>query len=131
MRNDRSGLRALYAALRDGDAVGLLPDQVPPARSGEYAPFFGRDALTMTLAHRLIEKFEPCVVLCYAQRLPKAAGFRLGFERLPDVERAANLHESLVAMNGAIERIVSLDPAQYQWEYRRFRRPRTASERIY
>ena len=131
MANDLSGLRALYGGLRDGEAVGLLPDQVPPVRSGEYAPFFGRDALTMTLAHRLIEKFEPCVVLCYAERLANGRGFRLGFERLPDVESARDSQESLAAMNKAIERVAVRDPSQYQWEYRRFRRPRDASERIY
>jgi len=131
MPNDMSGLRALYVGLRDGEAVGLLPDQVPSARSGEYAPFFGRDALTMTLAHRLIEKFEPCVVLCYAERLSGGRGFRLGFERLANVESACDSEESLAAMNKAIERVVARDPSQYQWEYRRFRRPRSRSERIY
>ena len=128
---DTSGLRELYRALARGDAAALLPDQVPSRRSGEYAKFFGREALTMTLAHRLIEKFRPCVVLLYAKRLPQARGFEIGFERLLDVERARDTRESLGAMNGAIERVVARDPAQYQWEYRRFRRARLADEKIY
>jgi len=128
---DMHGLRELYRALARGEAAALLPDQVPSRRSGDYAKFFGREALTMTLAHRLIEKFRPCVVAVYAKRLPRARGFEIDFERLRDVEDARDATESLAAMNAAIERIVALDPAQYQWEYRRFRRARQPGERIY
>jgi KDO2-lipid IV(A) lauroyltransferase len=125
------GLRDLYRVLARGEVAALMPDQVPSRRSGEYAKFFGREALTMTLAHRLIEKFRPCVVLVYVKRLPEADGFEITFERLLDVERARDSIESLTAMNAAIERVIELDPAQYQWEYRRFRRPRNPSEKIY
>src|SRR6218665_3756206 len=44
-----AGVRQMLLALRRGEAVGLLPDQVPPAGQGHWAPFFGRDAYTMTL----------------------------------------------------------------------------------
>jgi len=125
------GLRELYRALARGEAAALLPDQVPSRQSGEYAEFFGREALTMTLAHRLIEKFRPDVVLVYARRLPEARGFEIAFERLLDVEQARDTRDSLAAMNAAVERIIARDPAQYQWEYRRFRRPKHPSEKIY
>ena len=48
-----AGVRSMIKALRQGQAVGLLPDQVPPEGMGLWAPFFGRDAYTMTLAARL------------------------------------------------------------------------------
>ena len=40
---DRQGLRALHRALRDGEIIGILPDQVPKAdgAAGTLAPLFG------------------------------------------------------------------------------------------
>jgi KDO2-lipid IV(A) lauroyltransferase len=43
-----SGVKQLIKALKKGEAVGLLPDQVPPRGMGVMAPFFGREAYTMT-----------------------------------------------------------------------------------
>ncbi|MDP1957633.1 MAG: lysophospholipid acyltransferase family protein, partial [Rhodocyclaceae bacterium] len=50
---DLSGVRKLLKALKNGEAVGILPDQAPGAGEGVWAPFFGRPAYTMTLAARL------------------------------------------------------------------------------
>ncbi len=49
-----AGVRQMIKALRRGQAVGLLPDQVPPQGQGVWSPFFGQPAYTMTLAARLI-----------------------------------------------------------------------------
>ena len=48
-----AGVRQMIKALRAGRAVGLLPDQVPPEGMGQWTPFFGKPAYTMTLAARL------------------------------------------------------------------------------
>ena len=48
-----AGVRQMIRALRKGGTIGLLPDQVPPEGMGVWAPFFGREAYTMTLAARL------------------------------------------------------------------------------
>jgi Kdo2-lipid IVA lauroyltransferase/acyltransferase len=125
------GIRNLYAALKSGGVVGLLPDQVPGTAAGEYAPFFGRPALTMTLAYRLVAKLRPSVMMAHARRLPHATGFSLGFEALPQLETCTSQGEFLARMNGAIERLVLTDKAQYQWEYKRFKGPKHAPEKIY
>jgi len=125
------GIRSLYAALKNGGVVALLPDQVPAATAGEYAPFFGRPALTMTLAHRLAAKLRPRLVLAHARRIPAAGGFSLGFEALPQLETRTNAIEYLATMNAAIERLVVTDPAQYQWEYKRFKGPKHSAEKVY
>src|SRR5690606_26148218 len=46
---DKQGVMMMLKALRAGEVVGILPDQVPPPESGDYAPFFTHPALTMTL----------------------------------------------------------------------------------
>ena len=125
------GVRKLYAALKGGGVVGLLPDQVPGTAAGEYAPFFGQPALTMTLGYRLVAKLRPCVMMAHARRLPHAGGFSLDFRTLPLLETCANQSEFLALMNGAIERVVLTDRAQYQWEYKRFKGPKHAPGRVY
>jgi KDO2-lipid IV(A) lauroyltransferase len=124
------GIRALYGALREGGVVALLPDQVPTA-AGAYAPFFGRPALTMVLVYRLIARAAPRVIMGHARRLPDAGGFCVGFEALPQLEKLADQHAALTEMNAAIERLVRTDRAQYQWEYKRFKRPRPGDQKIY
>ena len=37
-----AGVRQMIRALRRGETVGLLPDQVPPSGQGVWAPFFGQ-----------------------------------------------------------------------------------------
>ncbi len=117
---DRRGLRAVYQALSDGGVVALLPDQVPARSAGVYADFFGVPALTMTFAHRLIIRAHPVVLFGTAIRV--AGGFALRFVEPEDDIYAADPERSASAMNGAIERLVHEFPAQYQWEYKRFKR---------
>ena len=125
------GVRALYVALRQGRVAAILPDQVPSAGTGAYVPFFGRAALTMTLAQRLADRLQPRLILGHARRLPSGAGFSLGFEVLSEMESLKEPKLVLGAMNAAIERLVRTGPAQYQWEYKRFKKPPTPHERIY
>ncbi len=115
-----TGLRAVYRTLKAGGLAGILPDQVPAAVAGRYAPFFGRPALTMTLAHRLLLRTGAVPMLAGARR--GSGCFELSFTQLPEVAQPDEAR-ALAAMNAAIEALVRSAPAQYQWEYRRFRRP--------
>ena len=112
------GLRAVKQALADGDVVGLLPDQTPSPAAGVWAPFFGQEALTMTLAHRLMTE-KTRVILSTAQRVP--GGFEVRHVGIDDRIRDPDPVTSATALNAAIEAAVLRDPAQYQWEYNRFR----------
>jgi len=62
---DLSGVRKLLKALKSGEAVGMLPDQAPKEGEGEWVPFFGRPAYTMTLAARLAQT-GATVIFAYA-----------------------------------------------------------------
>lgn len=117
---DAGGLRSFYRALAAGQVAALLPDQVPERQAGVYADFFGHPALTMTFAHRVLQRSDARVLLGAAVRC--GGGFHVRF-----VEPAGNLRDpdpvcSAAAMNRAIEQLVRSDPAQYQWEYKRFKR---------
>lgn len=115
------GVRGVLGALKEGRLVSLLPDQVPNPSAGIHAPFFGHPALTMTFAHRLIQSADPLVVIGACTR--QADGFRIGFTAADEAIYSESVEASVAAMNEAIERLVRSDPAQYQWEYKRFKRP--------
>ena len=121
---DAAGIRAVYRALRGGRAAGLLPDQVPDPAAGIIAPFFSHPALTMTFAHRLIRATKPVVLFCFARRLPDAQGYDIGVDPAPDGVYDEDSLVCATAINDAVEKIVRVDPAQYQWEYKRFKLPR-------
>ncbi len=116
----QAGVGKLIRALKAGELVGILPDQVPADGSGVFAPFFDQPAYTMTLACKLAQRPGIRVFCGYAKRLPTGAGFRAVIREL-DLRRET-LDESITAMNQAIEELVRECPEQYQWEYKRFRR---------
>src|SRR5690606_26075906 len=78
------GVRKLLTALREGEAVGMLPDQVPRFGDGVWAPFFGHPAFTMTLSGRLRRVTGAAAFMMFAERLPKGRGYRLHIEPLED-----------------------------------------------
>ncbi len=118
---DSSGIRTLVAALRKGEALGILPDQDPGDEGGVFAPFFGIAASTMTLVSRLALKTGAPVFLTWAERLPRGRGFLVHLRELPEVAGAASLGESVAALNQGVEAAIRTLPAQYLWTYKRFK----------
>jgi KDO2-lipid IV(A) lauroyltransferase len=117
-----AGVRMVLKHLKRGGCTVVLPDQVPGLGEGEWVPFFGRPAYTMTLLGRLQESSGAALVFCFAQRLPGGAGFELHLvprEAPLPADRAAAARE----VNAAVERLVRMAPAQYLWGYNRFKRP--------
>src|SRR6266581_162369 len=117
---DLRGVRVMLKALRRGEAIGMLPDQVPGVGEGEWIDFFGRPAYTMTLVGRLSEQTGAAVLLCCAVRLPRGLGYRLLVEPL----LAPRPPESPVrALNRSLEQVIRRHPEQYLWGYNRYKVP--------
>jgi len=117
-----AGVRALLRALRAGEAVGLLPDQVPDAGEGCWAPFFGKPAWTMTLPLRLAGQRGIRVVLAVGERLPGSRGWRVHLETMDEAPTPE-------ALNARMEVLIRRFPAQYLWGYNRYKRPAAAGPR--
>jgi Kdo2-lipid IVA lauroyltransferase/acyltransferase len=118
-----AGVRQMMRSLRRGEAVGLLPDQVPPDGQGEWAPFFGRRAYTMTLAARLAQQ---TTLLIWGERLPAGAGYVVRISALPEPlpADASDQAESAAVVNRAMEALIGQCPQQYLWGYHRYKSPR-------
>ncbi len=118
-----AGVRQMIKALRQGKAIGLLPDQVPPEGMGTWAPFFGHEAYTMTLAVRLAQQTGAEIRLIWGERLPWGRGYRLHCRELQR-PLATSAQEAVVQMNEEIERLIRECPTQYLWSYGRYKQPR-------
>jgi KDO2-lipid IV(A) lauroyltransferase len=117
-----AGVRQMLKALKGGEAVGLLPDQVPPEGLGVWAPFFGRPAYTMTLSTRLARQTGAAVLLAWGERLPAGRGYRVHLRPWPvDVGDDA---AAAVQVNAQMETLIRECPQQYLWGYARYKEPR-------
>ncbi len=118
---DSSGIRTSLQALKQGEMVGILPDQDPRESGNLFVPLFGVAANTMTLYGRLLQKGEATALFCTAERLSWGRGYRLHFHQPTTIDYHADLLTITTALNGELERQIRCWPTQYQWSYRRFR----------
>lgn len=113
VRAEAAGVRTLLRRLKEGGVVGILPDQQPKVGEGDFAAFFGRPALTMSLFPKLAQRTGARVLYAWVERLPRGAGYAVRFFDRGSAADAAS-------MNAAIEALARQCPAQYQWTYKRF-----------
>ena len=121
-----AGVRQMIKALRAGRAVGLLPDQVPPEGMGQWTPFFGKPAYTMTLAARLALQTGAKLMVIWGERLPWGEGYRIHASELNTPEKA-DVDLLVLQINQAMERLILTRPDQYLWGYARYKQPRQES----
>lgn len=126
----REGVETFIQHYLDGRTVLFAPDQEPSIKSGVFAPFFGVQALTPKLPHELIQR-NPAgkVLFIYMKRVE--AGFELVFRQAPELIYSADPVESATGLNQGFEQCIADDPAQYQWDYKRFKRRPAGETKIY
>lgn len=117
---DKRGVIQLIKTLKNGGVTGILPDQIPDqAASGEFAPFFGKPAFTMTLVHNLIQRSQCQTIVCSTKRVK--GGFEIIFQKPDDDIYSEDALASLTALNQSVQNCIHNAPAEYSWEYKRFR----------
>ncbi len=130
-----AGVKQMIKALKNGECVGLLPDQVPPAGQGIWSPFFGRSAYTMTLSVRLALQTNSTIVIAWAERLSWGRGYTVHVMPLQRPEGAsdtpltgnglaADLEGAVRQVNAAMEGLIRTCPQQYLWGYARYKPPK-------
>lgn len=122
----RTHPRALVRVLADGGVLGLLCDLEVRRLAGEFLPFFGRDALTMTAP----------AALARARRLPlipvrcvlpneQSERYRLSVEEpLPwpdELPREEATRALMSRVNLVFERWIREHPEQWAWHQARWR----------
>ncbi len=122
-----AGVRQLISALKRGEAVGLLPDQVPPEGQGDWAPHVGEPAYTMTLSARFAAMANTRVLLAWGERLSWGRGYVvhiLPLEQVLAEPLAGDAAAVAAQFNRAMEALIRRCPQQYLWGYARYKQPR-------
>ena len=116
----RDNVRALVRSLRDGYAVGYLPDQTYLGNQSALLPFFGEPAVTNTAMSRLAAISGAAVLPYFFRRLPSGE-YRVdigaplpGFPSESPARDAQRLFDLL-------EDYIRLAPEQYLWLYKKFK----------
>lgn len=120
VRAEGPAVRQLFKVLKDGGSVAILPDQQPKNGDGVFVPFFGIQALTMTLVNRLAERTGATVLFAWCERIGPDLEFALHVQPAgPDIADP-DLPTAVATLSAGIECIARRDPAQYQWTYKRY-----------
>jgi Kdo2-lipid IVA lauroyltransferase/acyltransferase len=115
------GVRQMTRALTRGEAIGILPDQVPSGGEGVWVPFFGRPAYTTPLPARLANRNNTPVVMFTAKRKGIGKGWLMQATRLAPLSEDANI--AAAELNVALENAVLVAPEQFIWSYNRYKHP--------
>jgi KDO2-lipid IV(A) lauroyltransferase len=119
----RGALSGTIRALKSGDVVAVLIDQVIDAEHGVFVPFFGRPASTTPGLSLVAARTGAPVVLGMAVR--DGLGLRLHFEgpfpftHTGDSEEDIRRHTAEVT--AALERWIRRYPEQWLWLHRRWK----------
>ena len=116
-----NGVRQMTRALTRGEAIGILPDQVPSGGEGVWVPFFGRPAYTTPLPARLANRNKTPVVMFTAKRKGLGQGWLMQATRLSPLSEDATI--GAAELNVAIENAVLVAPEQFIWSYNRYKHP--------
>ena len=116
-----NGVRQMTRALSKGEAIGILPDQVPSGGDGVWVPFFGRPAYTTPLPARLANRNKTPVIMFTAKRKNLGQGWLMQATRLAPFSEDATL--AATEMNQAIEQAILKAPDQFIWAYNRYKHP--------
>ena len=116
-----NGVRQMTRALSKGEAIAILPDQVPSGGDGIWANFFGRPAYTTTLPIRLANRHNTPAVMFTARRSVLGRGWTIDAKRLDSFSDDPNI--AVKELNTAIENAVLVAPEQFIWSYNRYKHP--------
>ena len=116
-----NGVRQMTRALTRGEAIGILPDQVPSGGEGVWVPFFGKPAYTTPLPARLANRNNTPVVMFTAKRKALGKGWLMQATRLNRLPEDPAL--AAAELNIAIENAVLVAPEQFIWSYNRYKHP--------
>jgi KDO2-lipid IV(A) lauroyltransferase len=127
----QQGLRPILKGMRKGMPFIYPPDQDQGVKDGEFIPFFGVPAATMTSVPRIAQMTGAKVVPSITRMLPGDAGYVLTFypawENFPSGDDIADTRR----MNEFIEQRILEMPEQYFWLHKRFKTRPEGSESIY
>ncbi len=116
--NPGASIRHMVAALRRGEAVGLISDQ-DAGRSGVYVDFFGKKASTPAGAAQLALKYGSPVFVSMTRRTED--GRYASIVREVEIRDDDTVEVLTARFTKIMEEIIARYPEQYFWMHRRWK----------
>jgi len=116
--------RRMLEVLRRGEVLGILSDLEVRRLDGEFLPFFGRPALTMTAPAALVRAARAPLLPLRCVASPRGGYTLFADEPLeldPSLEPRAARRDLLQRQNRLFERWIRADPEQWAWHQHRWR----------
>jgi len=119
----RGAVLSSVRALRRGDMVAMLIDQVLPADRGVFVPFFGRPACTTpALSMAALTSAAPVFVMLSIREKDHLRLFVEGPIPVPNTaDRKADIFELTATLTRIIEGYIRRYPDQWLWLHRRWK----------
>ena len=115
--------------IKKGETVAMAADQVPAKNMGVYEIFFGKKVYTTNLIPSLHSKTKAPIVsvAIHSDNFTNRLYIRYGSKNTYEEDSPY----SAKAMNKEIENIININPEDYNWEYKRFKKQEVEDKTIY
>ena len=123
-----SGVKEIFKSLKNNNIVCFAADQVPKRGFGEHINFFNVEAYTTTLVQSLVKKTKANVIYFFIQSSP---GNDINIILKQCYHNNCNDSEYKLLLNKDIEKFIMNRPADYSWEYKRFKRSKNLPNNFY
>ena len=128
---ERGEVRQVIRRLRQGAVVWYAPDQDYGRKHSVFAPFFGREAATVTATARIARMTNAAVITYSHYRNLETGRYRIVLsEPLRDFPVEDDVSNA-TRMNQIIEAAINEAPEQYWWLHRRFKTTPDGTPRPY
>jgi KDO2-lipid IV(A) lauroyltransferase len=121
----------LIKGLKRGHAMWYAPDQDFGGKDTVFVPLFGVEATALTAPSRIAGIAGVPVMPCCIERQAKGKGYRLTIGAPLDDFPSGNDERDALAINRAIEKLILMNPEQYLWIHKRYKRRPDGSFGIY
>ena len=121
------GVKTILNSLKDNQMICMASDQVPARGLGVYAKFFDHECYSFALAPNLARKSKKPILLSYLS-YEKNIGHVINFKKPSN-----NIYSEfgVQVMNDEMETVIRQSPAEYSWEYKKFRRLLSEPQDVY
>ena len=121
------GVKTILKSLENNQMTCMASDQVPARGLGVYVKFFNHECYSFALAPNLARKSKKPIVLAYLS-YDRNLGHVMNFKK-PSKEIYSE--SGVQVMNDEMESVIRQSPAEYSWEYKKFRRLLSVPQDIY
>ena len=121
------GVKTILNSLKDRQLTCMASDQVPARGLGVYAKFFDHECYSFALAPNLAQKSKKPILLSYLS-YEKNIGHVMNFKK---PSKSIYSESGVQVMNDEMEAVIRQSPAEYSWEYKKFRRLFSAPHDVY